>query len=575
MRSSRIEKIIFTTLIIISLNVVLLIGLILYSGFSSKNSANNSMVVATRLKTLDQDIKHIQKISDGYFSFITGSADGLNTYNQIKKDITITKKKLETLGKSLTPKGNALVKQMQISFKKLTEVGEKMAIATISEEQDAFKEQREVFLKISKEVETQTNTLFNDMVEKITHNSTELESSSSSQLTLAYIFIVISLVILIFSARFLISKVREVLKDQAEDLMKEKAALESNLTMIVDKLKKNYIKLQSTVVDLDESSTSLSSSSTEQAAATEQAVAAMEEISSMVKQTNENGAHALDIANQAQDKVHEGQEVVTKLSDAMEEIHKSNNELSVIVNLINEITEKTKIINSIVVKTELLSFNASIEAARAAEYGKGFAVVAEEVGNLARLSGDSAKEIEYLLGESVLKVNEIVELIQSRVSLGQKRSQECVEVFKDINNLNNNLTSSVNSISTATNEQTKGVEQTTHAMNDISKAAQENLKVTQGTTTLSSTIKNEIEELNTSMLVLTEILEESKKKTIDTGDKKNNKVESKKSSQSKNTQTIGELSEDEFDPTELSARYNQGVGSNSTNGPQFDDNQFE
>jgi len=39
--------------------------------------------------------------------------------------------------------------------------------------------------------------------------------------------------------------------------------------------------------------------------------------------------------------------------------------------------------NDIVFQTKLLSFNASVEAARAGIHGKGFAVVADEVGNLA------------------------------------------------------------------------------------------------------------------------------------------------------------------------------------------------
>ena len=48
-------------------------------------------------------------------------------------------------------------------------------------------------------------------------------------------------------------------------------------------------------------------------------------------------------------------------------------------------------------KTQLLSFNASIEAARAGQHGRGFAVVAEEVGHLAQTSGKAAEEIRNLL----------------------------------------------------------------------------------------------------------------------------------------------------------------------------------
>ena len=73
--------------------------------------------------------------------------------------------------------------------------------------------------------------------------------------------------------------------------------------------------------------------------------------------------------------------------------------------LISEIGNKTKVINDIVFQTKLLSFNASVEAARAGEHGKGFSVVAEEVGNLAHMSGNSAKEITQLLESSINRVN--------------------------------------------------------------------------------------------------------------------------------------------------------------------------
>jgi methyl-accepting chemotaxis protein len=77
----------------------------------------------------------------------------------------------------------------------------------------------------------------------------------------------------------------------------------------------------------------------------------------------------------------------------MNQINYSNEQMSEIVKVIQEIETKTKVINDIVFQTKLLSFNASVEAARAGEQGKGFAVVAEEVGNLAQMSGNAAKEI--------------------------------------------------------------------------------------------------------------------------------------------------------------------------------------
>ncbi len=579
MNNSHIEKLIIKTLISISFNLALIIGLLLYSVGQETKIANDSIKITARLTTLNDNIKAIKTVADGYFTFISGAADGIKTYNKIKKDIELVHIKAKELALILPKNKVAMITNLEKLFNEMSVIGEKMVIASISEEQETFGIERDKYLKINNTLDSVTNTFLKNMITNVFNNNNTLKESATLQQRLAYILIVISIFALLFSARLLIKGVRKVLIDQAEKLSKEKVKLENGLEKIVTRLNTNYQKLQHSVVDLDDSSSTLSTSSTHQAAATEEAVAAMEEISSMVSQTNENGNHALTIANNAQVKVQEGQNVVKKLSTAMEEIHKSNNELSVIVNLINEITEKTKIINSIVVKTELLSFNASIEAARAAEYGKGFAVVAEEVGNLARLSGKSSTDIEKLLGESVLKVNEIVELIQSRVTLGQKISEECVVVFNDINNFNNDLASSVNSISTATNEQTKGVEQTTLAMNDISKATQENLKVTQSTAHLSNTISTEIEMIHDSMKDLQIILNESKKKTIavDTPkSKKQKNIATDTNTNNTKSEKPGsqEVNEDDFNPEELSARYNKNINSPSLDS-EFNDGQFK
>jgi methyl-accepting chemotaxis protein len=97
-------------------------------------------------------------------------------------------------------------------------------------------------------------------------------------------------------------------------------------------------------------------------------------------------------------------EIAISNQEFFEEINASNEELRIIINIISDISEKTKVINDIVFQTRLLSFNASVEAARAGEHGKGFAVVAEEIGKLASVSGNSAKEINDILGHATTQV---------------------------------------------------------------------------------------------------------------------------------------------------------------------------
>jgi methyl-accepting chemotaxis protein len=82
----------------------------------------------------------------------------------------------------------------------------------------------------------------------------------------------------------------------------------------------------------------------------------------------------------------------------------------------------------------MLALNATIEAARAGEQGKGFAVVANEIRNLAEQSHESLKvisntlneifshsqKVDQLMEESVLKVDEGVEIVKLSDSYYQK-----------------------------------------------------------------------------------------------------------------------------------------------------------
>lgn len=293
----------------------------------------------------------------------------------------------------------------------------------------------------------------------------------------------------------------------------------------------------------------LSSAATEQAAALQETVSAIDEVSAMVSKNAENARKSKEISQESEKSALHGKKTMDEMIQVIDEIHrsntemmdqikKSNEEFTNIVNVINEIGSKTKVINDIVFQTKLLSFNASVEAARAGAHGKGFAVVAEEVGNLAQMSGNAAKEITNLLEGSVTKVEAIVADTKSRVDklvdigkvkveAGIKTAKSCSDVLEEIVASVSQVNQMVEEISTASNEQAQGVSEITKAMNQLDQVTQQNTSAATVSSDTALAVKNKAEVFNEVVVELTHVIRggsEAQKPALDTKSTKSSKT---------------------------------------------------
>lgn len=238
-------------------------------------------------------------------------------------------------------------------------------------------------------------------------------------------------------------------------------------------------------------SESISRGTQQQSAAIEQTSASMEEIRSMVqkalamsKSTSRKSSDCSEKASQGEGKMAQLLESVNLVSEttstSFQEVEKTSLEsLKDVVEAFTNIGAKTKIIKDIAFQTKLLSFNASVEAARAGEHGKGFSVVAAEIGQLAGSVDKSSKEIESFLTETQGRIDEMMAAATQTIARASASSQEIVEqskhnaneglsYFRELAEMIQGIRDESIEVSSAAEEQTKGVDEVNKAMIDIS-----------------------------------------------------------------------------------------------------------
>jgi methyl-accepting chemotaxis protein len=225
------------------------------------------------------------------------------------------------------------------------------------------------------------------------------------------------------------------------------------LGQLVGQIKEMGIQLRHATAEIAESSGNLSARAESQAASLEQTAATMEQMASTVRSNADNADQSNTLAADASDRARQGREVVSQAVGAMDRIESSA----------GRIGEITSLIDSIAFQTNLLALNASVEAARAGEAGKGFAVVAAEVRLLAQRSAEAAKDIKALIAESSGHVTKGVELVQRTGSSLDAIASAIVD-----------LAQKVGEITSATREQSAGVEEISAAVMRMDELTQQN-----------------------------------------------------------------------------------------------------
>jgi len=180
---------------------------------------------------------------------------------------------------------------------------------------------------------------------------------------------------------------------------------------------------------------------------------AVEFITKITKENTENTTKMAHLGQKVQSAVANGLKLASQTSSAMDSINEQ----------VNAIADSISVIDQISFQTNILSLNAAVEAATAGEAGKGFAVVAQEVRNLASRSADAANDIKNLVDSATVKANE-----------GKSVSDDMITGYKILNENTTETIDIIKSVSDASNEQIKGMEQINNTIVLLDKATKEN-----------------------------------------------------------------------------------------------------
>jgi methyl-accepting chemotaxis protein len=250
--------------------------------------------------------------------------------------------------------------------------------------------------------------------------------------------------------------------------------MQTNWTSTVTNIRSSAHAIYQGSNEISLGNTNLASRTEQQASALEQTAASMEELSSTVKQNTGNAHQASKLAETASQIARKGGDSVQDVVETMGNIASSSRR---IVDIIG-------VINSIAFQTNILALNAAVEAARAGEQGRGFAVVASEVRNLAKRSGDAAKEIETLINESV-----------ERVNIGSKQVTHAGETMEDIVKAITHVTDIMGEIASASDEQSKGIQQIGQAVTEMDSVTQQNSALVQESASASASLEEQARNL--------------------------------------------------------------------------------
>jgi methyl-accepting chemotaxis protein len=284
----------------------------------------------------------------------------------------------------------------------------------------------------------------------------------------------------------------------------EIGALAEHFNHLVEKLHNAIMQVAGSSNEVSSAASMLDNATEHMATGVEEAAmqvnsvaAASEEMSKTTSEIAHNCVVAAKSSEKANSSASSGEKIIQETIEVMNRINNRVKETSDIIKNLgvrsDQIGEIVGLINDVADQTNLLALNAAIEAARAGEHGRGFAVVADEVRKLAERTSDATKEIRETIQSMQSETKKAVVSMEDGVNdvgQGTVEAAKSGEALKDILHQISKVTSEINQIAVASEEETATTNEIASSIQQISQVMQETSRRIQGNAEASAKLAN-------------------------------------------------------------------------------------
>ena len=263
-------------------------------------------------------------------------------------------------------------------------------------------------------------------------------------------------------------------KDEAGQMLHSMNTMAENLRKIAARIKDAASDVASSSEELSATTEQISSGVNEQSKNLDQSAAALTEISQTIVEVARDSAGASEAARDSVHVAGEGKDVVertvTRMMNIADNIENSSQAISELGESGKQIGDIIDVINDIAGQTNLLALNAAIEAARAGEQGRGFAVVADEVRKLAEKTSHATDEITGMIQTIQMRTESSVNGMKKNIEEAQEGLNLALQAQDFLNKIvhsSDNCLEKIQSIATATEQQSSAVEEVSSTIDNI------------------------------------------------------------------------------------------------------------